>query len=313
MILCNFSMCIFYISNLIYMTFSSDLKERVIKYHASHNASYRSIENIFNVGKSTVHRWIHQINHQIKRITMECDDKIEQFMQSNPLTILKVVKKHLNDEYNLNVSISSIWRRLRKLKISRKKVSKRKVLPGNTEAKKKELIDRVRNHNRPINCLDETGFEVISNPRYGYSKKGTRCYFDDKTKRRLKRIHAVFMISKECIVNYELYDEAINQERLIDFLNKSVYEGDILMDNHSVHHGKIVKEYLKNKHVNVLYNVAYSPELNPIEEVFGVLKRSLKLKVIRNMDEMKNAIDEEVKRINKEVKMSNFYKHSYGA
>ena len=37
------------------------------------------------------------------------------------------------------------------------------------------------------------------------------------------------------------------------------------MDNATIHHTKKIKEYIKKKDINVIYNMAYCPEFNPIE------------------------------------------------
>ena len=74
----------------------------------------------------------------------------------------------------------------------------------------------------------------------------------------------------------------------------------------------IVKSYLFDRKIDTLYNVAYSPELNPIEEVFGVLKRSIRNNIVDNIRDLKRIVKEEVERMNKELDIGEFYKHSFG-
>ena len=40
------------------------------------------------------------------------------------------------------------------------------------------------------------------------------------------------------------------------------------MDNAPIHHARIINQYLGEK-INVFFNCAYTPELNPIEELFN--------------------------------------------
>ena len=47
----------------------------------------------------------------------------------------------------------------------------------------------------------------------------------------------------------------------------------IFMDNLSVHHSRKTKEALAELEIPYVFNVAYSPELNPIELVFSQIKR----------------------------------------
>lgn len=294
------------------MTYSHDLKAKVVKYYHTYSDSYRNISRIFDISKSTVHRWIYEKMTVDKHKDDTIDELIDTYINNNPLTQLKYIKNYLYQEHNIVVSLTTIWRKIRVLGISRKKVYKRKTLTCNTPEIKKEFIAKVNNHKKTIYCLDETSIEVHVHPSYGYTKKGKRCYYDSKTKRNPKKLHGIFMISPENIVNYELHDGPINQEKLISFLSNSKFDGDILMDNCSIHHGKLVKNYLSKEGVDVLYNVAYSPELNPIEEVFGIFKRNLRCRIIDKISDMKKYIDDEVERINEEINLRNFYKHSFG-
>lgn len=292
--------------------YSADSKSKVLKYYNRSKTSYRSLSQIFDVGKSTIHRWVNSIPTCKTDDKYDYDNYVKEYIDMYPMTRQKMIKKYLHEHHNIKISCSTICRRLKMLKISRKKVSKRKTLSCNNKETKENFINKVRNHNKTIYCLDETGFDIYNHPDYGYSKKGSKCYFDTKEKSRGRKLHGIFMISQEKIVNYKLYNDGINQDRFIDFMSETTIDGDILMDNYSVHHGKRVKDYLTEREVGTLYNVAYSPELNPIEEVFGVLKRNIKWNVIDNIKDLKKVIKNEVDRINNEVNIKNFYKHSFG-
>ena len=58
------------------------------------------------------------------------------------------------------------------------------------------------------------------------------------------------------------------------------------MDNHPVHHAKIVQKYTKQNHINVLFLPPYSPELNPIEEAFSKIKTYIKKQKARTLDKL---------------------------
>ena len=49
----------------------------------------------------------------------------------------------------------------------------------------------------------------------------------------------------------------------------------ILMDNAVIHKHRLVLETARDLKVNVLFNAEYSPWLNPIEQLFGYLKKQL--------------------------------------
>lgn len=50
----------------------------------------------------------------------------------------------------------------------------------------------------------------------------------------------------------------------------------IVLDNAPVHHGGRIAEICANAQVLLIYLPPYSPDLNPIEKVFSVLKSHLK-------------------------------------
>ena len=50
----------------------------------------------------------------------------------------------------------------------------------------------------------------------------------------------------------------------------------LLLDNVSIHHSKLFKSYILTNNLNIIYNVPYSPEYNPIELMFSKLKKNVK-------------------------------------
>lgn len=59
------------------------------------------------------------------------------------------------------------------------------------------------------------------------------------------------------------------ENQIINFAAK---RRNVVQDNARIHHTKLLKEYTKEKHINMRYNPAYSPEFNPIELCFNKVK-----------------------------------------
>jgi len=55
------------------------------------------------------------------------------------------------------------------------------------------------------------------------------------------------------------------------------------MDNLSVHTSKISKEKMNDLGMRYIYNVPYSPDFNPIEMCFSVLKNTFKKLRMNNL------------------------------
>ena len=56
----------------------------------------------------------------------------------------------------------------------------------------------------------------------------------------------------------------------------------LLMDNARIHHSRIVLDYIDTTNHQIIYNVPYCPEYNPIELVFSKFKSIIRKKIINN-------------------------------
>ncbi len=76
------------------------------------------------------------------------------------------------------------------------------------------------------------------------------------------------------------YDGSIDGERFLSFLDRLIPKlaphQVVVMDNLRVHHMKEVKERFAQANIRLLYLPPYSPEQNPIEEAWSIIKRVLR-------------------------------------
>ena len=79
-------------------------------------------------------------------------------------------------------------------------------------------------------------------------------------------------------VDSSLFENFIT-EMLAGLMKQPEYERRdvvLLMDNARIHHHQIVLAAARRMKVNVLFSAEYSPWLNPVEALFGYLKRKNK-------------------------------------
>ena len=82
-------------------------------------------------------------------------------------------------------------------------------------------------------------------------------------------------------VRYMLYEDSMNQQRLITFMRRLIHTSKkkvfLILDNLKVHHGKIVAEWISRHQdkIRLFFLPPYAPESNPDE----YLNHSLKLSV----------------------------------
>jgi transposase len=84
-------------------------------------------------------------------------------------------------------------------------------------------------------------------------------------------------------VQFMIYSDSMNADRLMDFLKQLIKSGErkifLVLDNLRVHHSHIVKEWVKSEEVKrkleIFWLSSYFPELNPDEYLNCDLKHGL--------------------------------------
>ena len=92
-----------------------------------------------------------------------------------------------------------------------------------------------------------------------------------------------------------MFDGPINGQSFLayvqDFLVPTLSPGDVvIMDNLGSHRGKAVRRAIRQADAKLLFLPKYSPDLNPIEQVFSKLKHRLRKAQPRSYDAVLNAI-----------------------
>jgi transposase len=86
-----------------------------------------------------------------------------------------------------------------------------------------------------------------------------------------------------------LFDGPINGEAFLAYVQTllvpTLSPGDVVvMDNLSSHRGRLVRRAIRNAGARLLFLPKYSPDLNPIEQVFAKLKHLLRKAQARSYD-----------------------------
>jgi len=89
--------------------------------------------------------------------------------------------------------------------------------------------------------------------------------------------------------------------------------GDIvIMDNLGSHKGKIVRQLIRSAGAKLFFLPKYSPDLNPIEQVFAKLKHFLRKAAARTVEAVCRAIGELLKLFTPDECASYFANSGYG-
>ena len=124
-------------------------------------------------------------------------------------------------------------------------------------------------------CIDECAFYVGEQGKVGWAPKGRRLIVKASRTLRRTKYTLVMAISASGIVHHEILDHNCKKVDFIGFIERmnAPTGSTLLMDNIAFHHSKETKNAVALKGWTQLFIPPYSPRVNPIENVFGVIKR----------------------------------------
>ena len=206
---------------------------------------------------------------------------IQRSISANNSINLQEMKDKIISEGNPKISISTICRKVKKLGYKRKRLV---VLPIERNIDR-ILDDRVMYGNEisryPVESLvflDETGFNKHTRRAYGYAPAGSNAYIE-VTGNRGVNTSVLAVISISGVIDFEIRTGAYNSDLFFSFLETKIIpyfalnrNKILIMDNVRFHHSNRVKTLLNHNGILFKFLPAYSPQLNPIEEFFSMLK-----------------------------------------
>lgn len=194
------------------------------------------------------------------------------------------VKALIDREFEMDMPISTVGHYLSRWQFTSKKPIKRayerndKKVQVWLEEEYPKIKKEAKAQDAVIWWADETSCVSLPNTLKGYAKAGEKPILEHSAKKfRINMISAITNTGKSM---FALYDEAINTDRFIDFLQKVIDSSDkkvfMILDNLRVHHAKIVKAWAEEHQdkIALFYLPAYSPDLNPDEYLNQDYKRS---------------------------------------
>lgn len=142
--------------------------------------------------------------------------------------------------------------------------------------------------------LDESGIDKFLHRDYARSFRGSKVVFDIKG----KKYQRVSMLAAECekeiiapLVFEGTCDAKLFNKWLEEWLLPQLRRGQVvIMDNYSIHKSAKTQELIESVGCKVLFLPPYSPDLNPIENTWAVIKSRIK-KISKFCSDFNRAID----------------------
>lgn len=138
--------------------------------------------------------------------------------------------------------------------------------------------------------LDESGFEISATRQYGYALRGQKVYGERSGFTRPRTSLLAALIDKK-LTKPMLFDgtctakifNAWLENWLCPVLNNTHV---VVMDNATVHKSQKTKELIEKTGAKILFLPPYSPDLNPIEQTFGTIKKIRQYNENKTIDEI---------------------------
>jgi transposase len=270
----------------------------------------KKISEYLNLSISTCYKWLHEGQKKPTRPTKNyyirhClhTDIISYIIQNNTLT-LKDITSYIDEKYKITVSISTVFRFCKLNKLTYKKGTKL-YAEINLQLVKK-FIDEIKNINlNDIHILDEASFVMNHVQAYARSVKGTRAIVI-RPGNRGKRYSLIMCISNNGVSSCELHSQSIDSIKFRSFIETLPNNIILVLDNASIHHAtnslikqnlNTISELCKNKNIKLVYLPAYTPQLNPVEYCFNIIRTFVNKNRPRTFDSLVEILDNSIDRI----------------
>ncbi|KAJ5079622.1 integrase protein-related [Anaeramoeba ignava] len=228
----------------------------------------------------------------IKKISQHEGKIIKKELKLTPTIFLREIKDKLIHTYQIDVSISTLHKFISsELGFSKKKMSLRspRKFTQENQMLKLAFIDLMHNifityGADSVIFLDETGVNLNKASRTdAWSQKGSNIFGSFLSRDKKHRINSICAFCSQGFLVVDHFQRSVNSLCFLHFIENSLVpvlrsNMVLILDNCAVHHGidNDLRFLLSEKGVLFFYLPPYSPELNPIEMAFGVIKRNLK-------------------------------------
>ncbi|WP_173934174.1 IS630 family transposase [Chelativorans sp. Marseille-P2723] len=287
--------------------YSIDLRERVVKAVEKEGMSRRQAAARFGVSYSSAIEWVKRYRqsgslepgqiggHKPKKISGAWRDWLIERCRGADFTLRGLVAELA--ERGLKVDYRSVWEFVHAEGLTHKKktlIAAEQDRPDVARRRAQWKAYQGRIDPSRLVFIDETWTKTNMAPLRGWAARGARL----KAKvphRRWKTMTFLAALRCDRVEAPWLIDGPINGERFRLYVEKvlvpTLRPGDIVvMDNLGSHKGKAIRRAIRKAGARLFFLPKYSPDLNPIEQLFAKLKHLLRKAERRTTDAVCSAI-----------------------
>jgi transposase len=239
---------------------------------------------------------------------------LRNIVMENPTRSRNWFRNAVQEELSVNLSARSISNYLRRdCQLTRKKATalNNRVLNNDVMEKGSTFSKALAKHGRDVYAFDESAFYLIDVRGTGYAPRGEPLVAKVPTTSTGRTLNLILMIHRNLgVVAWDTYPSNTNAKKVAAFLQAHLHKGGaVIMDNASTHRTSDVKEVLQVKNVTAVYSPPYSPQLNPTEYCFSVIKRHVRSLAPESARTLKEAIDKCIRTLLTPEKIAHMFDH----
>jgi transposase len=255
------------------------------------------------------------------KVTEDINSFIVTEITKNPIALSKEIKVKIYEIFGVTLTQNHISCILRKNNISYKKLQKQDKFVTTDkfdilrDKLKKEIVSKDADN---IISIDEVGFNLTDTPKYGRSRKNTKCVVNETYAKTRVKYSAVIAIKRNTVIGCTLVKGSVNGKIFNNFIKYTVIpkmniDDRCLIDNAKIHKNKELIEFFNNKHQNFfIYNIPYSPKFNPIEQYFNPIKKEVKHHILTTENDLIICLENKFKKLKNNTKQhENYFKRSF--
>nr|CCQ48560.1 42 kDa transposase [Tetrahymena thermophila] len=144
--------------------------------------------------------------------------------------------------------------------------------------------------------IDETAFQVRDRARKTWQPRGRKLIVSEQNK--TKSYTLIGALDSTGFLGYIIAEKGAQQEQFMGFISELIkyldQKGELrncvfIMDNATIHSSALIEKTIL-KHIPHLFLAPYSPQMNPIEKLWFIIKSRLSKKRIRDLNSLLRAI-----------------------
>ena len=290
--------------------YSLDLRQKIIETYQNEEITQKELAKRFRVSQSFITKLLRRY-----RETGEIGPKpfrggVQLKLNPEQITILAELIEKNNDatleelcviikiETGVAISRATMGRMTNKLKYTYKKKT---LHPSEKETERVQKLrvefwEKIRSiPPEDLVFIDESGLNLAFTRLYARALKGQRARGDSPSKRG-KNVSTIGAISeKEIIASINILGAAngiIFEAFIITMVVPKLWKGaHVVVDNSTIHKGIEIEKAIEEVGAKLIFLPPYSPEFNPIENLWSKVKSSLRSQKPRTYRELQEATE----------------------